>query len=161
MARHSTDTGLSEHEIGVLRMREKHGWFVMKVMEGEGSPAFAYSFGLFEEFGHPEIIVFGLDLALMHRLINDIGDRARNGNLYTDGTITDDLLNGFPCAFRRVNPLRYKETCCWAAWFYANAEFPVLQLIWPDKSGRFPWETECNHSVRDWQPDLSAAPISS
>lgn len=158
MPRLSTDPGLPEHDIKVLQLREEHGWFVMKVMEDKDSPAFAYSFGLFEEFRHPEIMIFGLDLSIMHRLINDVGGQVKRGIHYGDGAITEELLEGFPCVFRQVSPLRYRETCSWATWFYGNLSFPVLQLFWPDNKRRFPWDPGCDESVRSLQPDLSKPP---
>ena len=42
----------------LLRL-ETHGWYVIKVGVGDGESAFAYSLGLSERFGHPELILFG------------------------------------------------------------------------------------------------------
>lgn len=160
MARHSTDLGLSEHDKDVLLRREEHGWFVNMIAEDSEGPGFAYSFGLYEEFQHPEIIIFGLDSAIMHEVINCTGDLVRKGARYGDGDVTGELLEGYNCAFRQVNPLQYRETCNWAVWFYGDSEFPVLQLFWPDKRGRFPWDEEFTESLRDLQPDLSKPPAS-
>jgi len=107
MTRHSTDAGLDEKDVKVLETLEKWGWFVTKVGAGQGEPAFAYSMGLYENFHHPEIVVFSLDLEVMHRLINNAGSRIRDGQKYGEGQKYDDLLQGYPCAFRRVNPTRY------------------------------------------------------
>ncbi len=159
MARHSTDLALSEHDKSVLQRREEHGWFVNMIAEDSEGPGFAYSFGLYEEFQHPEIIIFGLDSAIMHGVINAAGDHVRKGGRYCDGDVTEDLLEGYKCAFRQVNPLQYRETCSWAVWFYRNSDFPVLQLFWPDKSGRFPWDEGFAESLRDFQPDLSKPPL--
>ena len=161
MARHSTDPGLSEHDRSVLRRREEHGWFVNKILPDDKGPGFVYSFGLYEEFQHPEIIIFGLDLAIMHRLINDLCSQLRKGTRYSQGDVTRDLLKGYSCAFRRVNPLRYRETCTWAVWFYEHSNFPTLQLFWPDKENKFPWEPGFDESIRSMQPDLSEPPVSS
>jgi hypothetical protein len=62
MTRHSTDTGLTERDVDLLKTLEKWGWFVTKVGAGNGESAFAYSMGLYENFHHPEIVLFGLDL---------------------------------------------------------------------------------------------------
>jgi hypothetical protein len=155
MTRRSTDSGLSERDKSVLQRREEHGWFVNMVQADSDLPAFAYSFGLFEEFKHPESIIFGLDSAVMHNIINDAGDEIRKGTRHTDTTMTGDLLEGYDCAFRRVNPLQYRETCAWTVWFYESIEFPALQLFWPDKGGRFPWDEGFTEALRHFQPDLS------
>ena len=70
MPRRSGDTHIDGRDRDLLLRLEQHGWFVMKVGAGDGEPAFAYSLGLFENFNHPEIILFGLDLDTMHTLIN-------------------------------------------------------------------------------------------
>jgi hypothetical protein len=59
MPRHSTDANLSESEIRVLQSRERDGWFVNRIAEDASGPGFACSSGLYKEFGHPEVIIFG------------------------------------------------------------------------------------------------------
>ncbi len=60
MTRHSTDAGLDEKDVKLLKTLEKWGWFVTKVGAGDGEPAFAYSMGLYENFHHPEIVLLAL-----------------------------------------------------------------------------------------------------
>ena len=160
MARHSTDANLTQHEISVLQRREQHQWFVNRIAEEKLGPGFAYSFGLFEEFGHPEVIVYGLVGETMHRLINVVGRQVRDGAKYAAGDQTPDLLHGYTCAFKIVNPLQYRKTCTWTVWFYENDSFPVLQLFWPDKRNKFPWEPGFDERLRSRQPDLSQQPPS-
>jgi hypothetical protein len=114
MSRHSTDPDLSEQEVSVLLRREQHGWFVNRIFEDATGPAFAYSFGLYEEFGHPEIIIFGLPLETMHHLINDIGNRVRDGHKYSAGDRDEGLLRGYSCLFGNVSPRQYPRTFAWA-----------------------------------------------
>lgn len=160
MTRHSADPGLTEHERDVLQRLETTGWFVNKIAEDDQGPGFAYSFGLYERFQQPEIIIFGLPPDIMHRLIDDIGKLMGAGKRYNDGDETRDLLEDYACVLRRVNPLRYRETLTWTAWFYESCTFPALQLFWPDKAGRFPWDSECSASVRRRQPDLTRSSAS-
>ena len=54
---------------------KEFGWHVLLIPEDEQGPAFAYSVGLQKTFNHPEILVLGLDINLMHRMVNGIGDR--------------------------------------------------------------------------------------
>jgi hypothetical protein len=159
MARHSTDANLSDNEINVLQRREQSGWFVNCIAEDAAGPGFAYSFGLYEEFNHPEIIICGPN-ETMHRLINDVGKQVRSGAKYSAGDRSSDLLKGYTCAFRPVNPLQYRKTCTWTVWFYENSNFPALQLFWPDKQNRFSWEPDFREQLRDRQPDLSEPPPS-
>jgi hypothetical protein len=154
MVRHSTDMGLEERDAKLLEVLEQSGWFVTKVGATDYEPAFAYSMGLYQHFGHPEIILFGLDLAVMHRLINDVGERIRQGRRYEEGNRYDDLLAGYQCEFRRVDPRHYDELLSWAVWYYTGSQFPVLQLTWPDPTGVFPWEEGFDERFRRKQPRL-------
>ena len=154
MSRRLTDAGLSDSERDILKRREAHGWFVNVIAEDEVGPGFAYSFGLFEEFGHPEIIIFGLGKDTMQTLVNDMGNHIRAGTMYGDGERSDSLIEGYTCVFRNVNPIHFGDTFTWATWFYGDPIFPALQLIWPDKQGRFPWEPEFNPRLRGRQPSL-------
>jgi hypothetical protein len=154
MTRHSTDTGLDEEEVRLLETLEKWKWFVTKVGAGGGEPAFAYSMGLYENFHHPEIVVFGLDLEVMHRLINNAGARIREGEKFEEGKKYDDLLQGYPCAFLRVNPSRYDGLLNYTVWYYEGANFPAVQMIWPDKAGLFPSEAGFDERFRNEQPML-------
>ena len=159
MSRRSTDPNLSEHEASVLKRREQHGWFVNSIAEDADGPAFAYSFGLYEEFGHPEIIIFGLPEATMQQLINDVGRKVQSGVKYFAGDRTSELIEDYTCAFGAVNSLQYRKTCTWTVWFYEGDSFPALQLFWPDKQGKFPWDSGFREQPRDLQPDLSQPPL--
>jgi hypothetical protein len=38
--------------------------------------------------------------------------------------------------------------------FYRRPPLPMLQLIWPDRHGRFPWEPDVGERCRTYQPML-------
>lgn len=59
-------TNLSSSDRKVLDDVETHGWHVVKVMGDETGPGFGYSVGLWKTFRHPEIIIIGLKLDLIH-----------------------------------------------------------------------------------------------
>jgi Domain of unknown function (DUF4262) len=154
MPRHSTDLGLSDRDRELLGRLEAHGWYVIKVGAGGNEPAFAYSLGLYEKFGHPELILFGLDLDTMHQLINDAGEQIRSGRRYEDGQQYIDLLDDFPCVFRLVRPEEYDGHLTYSQWFYRGSEFPALQMVWPDMNSRFPWDADFDERYRQDQPAL-------
>jgi hypothetical protein len=58
----------------VLADVAQYGWQVVKVLEKDETPGWAFSIGLHRNFKHPEVVVFGLDSDLMHSVINSIGD---------------------------------------------------------------------------------------
>ena len=155
MVRRSTDGDLSERDSKLLETLERWGWFVIKVGATGSEPAFAYSVGLYGHFNHPEIILFGLDLALMHRIINDAARRIQQGQRYEEGPRYDDLVEAYQCEVRRVSPRHYDGFLNYALWYYKSAQFPVLQLVWPDRTGLFPWDEGVDEAFRQKQPILS------
>ena len=161
MVRRSNDDGLDERDRTLLEKLEEWGWFVIKVGAGRSEPAFAYSMGLYQTFGHPELIVFGLDFDTMHQLINDVGARIQRGECIRDGQVDENLLDGYRCVFRSVNKRHYDQFLCYAGWYYRGWEFPALQLIWPDMSGKLPWECGFDERYAADQPMLFAASDSS
>jgi len=58
----------------------------------------------------------------------------------------------------KLRPVRdrasYDEHLGYAIWFYNGRQFPVLQLVWPDKTGRFPGEEGVAESLATLQPLL-------
>ena len=56
------------------------GWAVEYVTAGgDDAPAFAYTVGLYRNFGHPEIILFGLQPDVAQGVLNNCGHRAAGG----------------------------------------------------------------------------------
>ncbi|MCG8589361.1 MAG: DUF4262 domain-containing protein [Proteobacteria bacterium] len=133
---------------------ERYGWHVAKIPGEDPVPAWAFTIGLRERFQHPELAVFGIDLELLHPLLNRLGSEVRRGRQFTEGDRVDGVLEALPCAFRHVES-------CWidvflgnAAWHYESREFGALQCFWPDRAGRFPWEEGFDPAWREQQPLL-------
>lgn len=133
---------------------EQFGWHVVKIIEDQEGPAFAYSIGLFKSFGQPEFIVFGLPLETLHRIINVIGELAEKGRKLQDGSTSPDVLEGYVVQFRQVAIPHYREYFGYARWFYKGNQFPALQCVWPDAEGTYPWEAEAPQWIKDRQPLL-------
>ena len=132
-----------------------YGWHVIKVPEDDEGPAFAFTIGLFKRFEHPELLIFGLPLETMHQMLNTAGEAVRAGQAYTAGQSTDDILQGYSCTFRAVPRNHYEAYLGSARWYYESDEFPVLQLIWPDREHRYPWEAPVDAWIRWAQPVLA------
>lgn len=119
------------------------------------SPAFAYTIGLYEKFQHPEIIILGLPIDIMGHILNGLRDEIRKGNTYTSNQKYNDLLEGYEIQFLEVKKENYHDYLGYAGWYYSNSfNFPVLQLIWPDKENYWPWEKEFNENWKFKQPLL-------
>ena len=134
----------------------EYGWHVVKVFSRTGGPGFAYSIGVFETFGHPEILIVGLALETMHLLINNIANDVKSGKTFENLRDYDDILDGYKCAFRRVTRGHYKDLFGWAISHYQGIDFPVLQCVWPDRNHNFPWAAEASSQFREDQPVYSS-----
>ena len=159
MTRALTETeGLSASDVKVLRDIQRVGWHVTGVFasKGEQGPEWAFSIGLFQSFGHPEVIVFGLPFKRWMDVVTVIGQQVQDGSRYDLERLYTDILNDpYKCAFREVDPRHYGEYVGSALWFYEDDPFPLLQCFWPDKENRLPWDSGCNEYVRSVQPLLS------
>ncbi len=132
------------------------GWHVVKVMEEGENPRFAYSVGLYDSFGHPEIIMVGLKFDLLHLLINNIGEEIRNGKQYTPGKFYAEILDDFNCLMLKMEKKYYSDYMGYANWYYKrqNKDFPVLQCIYPTVKGIYPWEKDWPNEIKNLQPIL-------
>lgn len=117
-----------------------HGWHLVGVHADREGPGFVYSVGLLHTLGHPEILIMGLSHSTGAQLINLMGDGIGAGQRYEAGQRYYDLAKGLSLAFVRMNQRYYRDYLGYALWFYRTLDFPVLQCVWPDKTGVFPWE---------------------
>jgi hypothetical protein len=142
----------------ILRNVRKHGCHIVGILGDQRGPEYAFSVGLFLNYGHAEVVIFGLDGRDAAGVINDVCDRATKGKKYVAGDVCDDLLLEHKVCFVEVPGEAYRPHFGTALWFYGTARlpFPILQIVWPDREGRFPWETGYDTSLKRYQPVLRA-----
>lgn len=134
---------------------EKFGCHLTLIEADNYLPGFVYSIGLYKNYGHPEIICFGLKTNVMGAIINHAHDLVKNGESLTPSRLYDDFLEGYAIQFVEVDKAFYAEYLGYAGWFYEMSfDFPVLQLVWPDKQNNFPWDENFNPDWRFRQPLL-------
>lgn len=146
----------ANHEVDetIFRNVRQHGCHIVDIVDA--TPAYAFSVGLYLNYGHPELIIFGLPDGA-GSIINNVRNRAAAGHIFADGDKSDDLLEEpYRTSFRQVPYLIYPEYLGTALWFYwdSNIVFPCLQIVWSDQNGRFPWEVGCLPHVKERQPLL-------
>ena len=134
---------------------EQNGWHVLNVFAEDGVPPFSYSIGLYQTLGHPEIFIAGLPSRVADPLIHSVGEEIRAGRSFEAGEVNSDLLRGHDCAFRPVPRHAYQEYFGRAIDFYDGENFPVLQLVYPDQEGRWPWDDGAEEGFRLMQPVLA------
>ena len=154
MTEEPCDHDLSAGSRKVIHDVNIHGWHVVKVSSSGDHPGWAFSIGFFHTFQHPEVLMFGLGLDLMHQLINTLAAEIRAGQCIEADTEHGDLLKGYRCAFKSVDKVWYEYVLGYATWFYKGTDFPTLQCFWPDKGHRYPWDRDFDSSLASLQPLL-------
>lgn len=137
---------------------EKHGLSVIVIEADAYLPGFAYSIGLWKKFGHPEIIAFGLPPETLHAIINDVAALVKQGGKMEAGKDYPDIFANSPARFLQVDPRNMTDYFGYALDYYGTYEnthdFPALQLVWPDRNQRFPWEDGFEEGFTHHQPLL-------
>jgi hypothetical protein len=136
----------------------RHGWALQYVTnDGQCSVAgctadhssgsddlpFAYTVGL-HGYGHPELLVFGLDMATSGSVLNGLGEYVREGEPLIIGDTYG--FDGWQHAIH-LFPLRDSGAVLISANRYYQRRrtepVPALQCVWSDDHYRFPWEPDC------------------
>lgn len=116
---------------------ERDGWTTISVFAEDDTPPFAYSIG-FQEHDHPEVIVIGLTPVIAHQIIGGLYDRVAAGETFADGQRDSRVLDGYDVMFREMPP--DGRPLNMARRYYGVDDLPALQIVWPDREGRFPDE---------------------
>jgi len=140
----------------LLRNVREHGCHLMGIGGDAEGPGYVFSIGLYLNYAHAELVMFGLAGSDAAKVINVIRDRAAAGRSYAAGDVCDDLPLERKVCFVEVPLQAYPAYLGTAIWFYAKLPrpFPCLQIVWPDQEGRFPWETGCDARLKLHQPLL-------
>jgi hypothetical protein len=153
---------LDAFEQQIVEAVEKYGWFALSVAPRTDSDGpeewFTYTIGLPKSRRWPELICFGLGAETARDILADaIAECDAKKITPAAGLILTDTLNGFDALLTDGSqiPDDYFGTATWFA-RYASTKAPPdrLQLMWPDKAGRFPTDPDCNQAVRESQIPL-------
>jgi hypothetical protein len=138
----------------IFRNVRKHGCHIVNIVDAV--PLFSFSIGLYLNYSHPELMIFGLPSGDAAAVINHVRDHVSDGRKFSDGEMCDDLFTGDKTCFWQVPFEAYPKYLGTAYWFYKESGivFPCLQIIWQDASHRFPWEEGCAPYVIKAQPLL-------
>lgn len=139
----------------ILDNIDKYGCHICLLEPDNYLPGFAYSIGLYKKFNHPEIICFGLKTDLMGHILNHACSLIKAGEILVPGKLYKDFLEGYDIQFVAVDKEYYPDYLGYGCWFYdMTVDFPAIQLIWPDKEAKFPWEPSFNTAWKFKQPML-------
>ena len=124
-------------------------------------PAFAYTVGMWHSFGQPEIIVIGLLDEVAHDLLDKLADEVEAGRRFAAGEQHDGLVHGYPVRLLGVGDAQAAQWLPLVGWAYERSDVPCLQLVYPDRQGRWPWQPDVRDGFRRIQPVLERAAGSS
>jgi len=146
-----------DHEADEILFRNvrEHGCHIVAITDAV--PAFFFSIGLYLNYGHPELVIFGMPADNAQFVINHVRDHVSDGRKFVDEEICDDLFtDGDKICFWQVPYEAYPKYLGTAIWFYrkSNIVFPCLQIFWQDANHRFPWDPGCQPYVIEGQPLL-------
>jgi hypothetical protein len=151
----------ARHEALRQEIREnirKHGFHITGVMANpeKWEPPFTYTTGLEDNYGHAEIVVYGIDPRTAAGILHTAVDRIKSKTAFTPGVRYEGILKGFACAFVEVPDVTARSTFLAAYPYQVTERVRVLQLVWPDINGLFPWEEGFDATFRRLQPILTS-----
>jgi hypothetical protein len=140
------ESGLLPSERHVLEDIEKFGWHIWQVSPGATDDGFSYSVGMNKTLGFPDVIVFGQKTKWQGDMINLIGREVREGRRFAFDEPVGGLIPDYKCILKPASSLQtFMYYATWVSWYqehHLKSDEPtqVVQLVWPDKEGRFPWD---------------------
>jgi hypothetical protein len=146
----------SDHKL--IRDVIEHKCHLIVIPPDEHGPGYVFSIGLYLHFEHPEFVLFGLDYQTAGTAINEISALVQQGRRFQHKDVLDEIFQNVSVMLVEVDPKFYRDVLGTALWFYRSVgrDFPVLQIVWPDKRGRFPWDADFDQRAREKQPILAA-----
>lgn len=134
---------------------EKYGWTVMSVLGTEEQPSYSYTVGLAAK-DLPDLIMIGIDPEAARQILNDCVQKLLNKETHpVQHELVREVAN-LPLAFR-LDETGSMLSLARSARRWAELdgkEGNVIQLVFPDLRGKFPWETGCDPKMSALQdPD--------
>lgn len=140
------------HRDKIEFMLEREGWAIDAVPARTDTdpplPRYAFTVGFEDHFDFPEVCVVGLSPVACRGLFDLVADALAGGTELPVGQPFIGLLDGGqPCALLPVDADTTAEMFPSLAEHHVLAgespsAFRMVQLAWPDRSGRLPWEPD-------------------
>lgn len=137
---------------------QQYGWSVVLVAADERGPGWAFTIGLWHSHRVPELTMFGLEPYDMQSCLNDLAERAADGQRLRPHQRWPDAVGHRPVVLEPVDPGWHRAFFSMAVGFYRRPGLPLLQVLWPDSEGLYPWQPGSDPRFRDAQPWLWLSP---
>ncbi|WP_189198445.1 DUF4262 domain-containing protein [Micromonospora fulviviridis] len=137
-------TGIDDFLYRQREIIDRVGWVLTLVVPSDDEPddtaPFAYTVGL-TAHDYPVLIIAGLDPATSQALLNDLASRVYDkGELFRHGQRIGDLVAGYDAVIIDGDSTEQLHPGG-AIGRYGRDRVGLQQVVWPDRRGRFPWET--------------------
>ncbi|AYQ28874.1 MULTISPECIES: DUF4262 domain-containing protein [unclassified Polaromonas] len=132
----------------------RYGCSVISISDEE--PPFAYTVGLWQTQRHPELIIFGLPQQVMANILNAVVTKMKNSATRELPRSHQDIGGSYGIQVMAANKAHLDRYFGFALGFYEE-RFPIAQIVWPDREGRFPGDPDYDKSYEDLQPILKPA----
>jgi hypothetical protein len=143
-----------ELERTLLRSIQDRGYSILSEPAQADHPAYSYTVGLIYRFEHPELVVVGLTRERGEALLLVAAELVKQGAALAPGSVNTELLHDYPCHLGPVAIAQHRAYLGYARWYYRGDGFTAVQVIWPDREGRFPNEADFAAHLRAQQPIL-------
>ena len=134
------------------------GFAYICVSQEGRTPPFAYTIGLTETYGCPELLIFGVGQQVANAVFHGMVEKMKTGARFADGDVVTQVLN-VPCAIKAVSgeaahPFVLNVTSRYNGGAHSLA---FQQVVYPDQAGLYPWEIGYAASMRQVQTELWSA----
>ena len=137
---------------------DKQGFFVCNFTATDSSPAFSYTIGLRETESHPDFLTMGLSLETNSYLVVAASEAVKTGKRFELNCDYEDFLEGYPIRFLPILQEHLPNHFGFAFQHYGTREIDAIQIVWPDKSGKWGWEEDCSPNLAYCQKLLDRDP---
>ncbi len=131
-----------------------NGVHIVHVAAIDDAPLFSFTIGLWATFAQPEVLVIGLPPEIAADLLDNVADEVDGGRKFAAGEKHEGLVQGYPVYFGAIAAAQAQQWLAAMCWAYERADVPCVQLVYPDKQGRWPWQPDVRDGFRAVQPVL-------
>lgn len=150
--------GLEPHAKMVWDKAESCGWAVVYTSSKADALGHAYTVGLFENFGHPDLMVAGMPQRPSAVALNQLAVRVAEGENFEVIEDRSDVFDKKQARFALMDPEWARRLMGLNELYRPLADQPCVQILWPDEDGVFPNEPGCDPSAFSRQPVCSSRP---
>jgi hypothetical protein len=140
---------------GIRADIKKYGFVTCGVDDEEFGGPFAYTIGLEESFGHPELLMTGVQPDSARIYFHIFVKQLRSGASIDADDVLDGACN-FPMQLRALDSKRAGEAhmLMTEAYYGGSDQFRALQLVLSDRNRLFPWQEGYDYPRQELLFDL-------